>query len=41
LRAVREQSEGQMAYGFRLGATWVFTFILCGVLISAAYWHLH
>jgi hypothetical protein len=26
---------------FRFGVAWLFTFALCGVLISAAYWNLH
>jgi hypothetical protein len=41
LHAIREQSEDRMGDRFRLGAAWVFTFVICGVLISTAYWNIH
>jgi hypothetical protein len=41
LHAIREQSEDQMDDRFRLGAAWALTFVVCGGLISAAYWNLH
>ena len=26
---------------FRIGAAWVFTFVVCGALITPAYWNVH
>ena len=41
LHAFRERSEDQMYDRFRLGAAWMITFALCGVLITTAYWNLY